>query len=107
MAEERNLGVARAAESDDVDSTKAELQRRMEEARESITQTVAEIKDTVSNQYANVRETISQSLDWREQFRRRPAAFVAGAVGVGFLVGYSVGGAFGDDEDELTERYYE
>jgi ElaB/YqjD/DUF883 family membrane-anchored ribosome-binding protein len=111
MAEERTLATARAAEpaeDEAYDPTKAELQRRMEEARESITQTVAEIKDTVSTQYQNVRETISQSLDWREQFRRRPAAFVAGAVGVGFLVGYSVGGTFGgDDEDELTERYYE
>jgi hypothetical protein len=56
-----------------------------------------------------VRETISQSLDWREQYRRRPAAFTVGAVGVGLLVGYSVGGALmgGSDEDELTERYYE
>ena len=111
MAEERTLATARAAEvpgNEADDPTKAELQRRMEEARESITQTVAEIKDTVSTQYQNVRETISQSLDWREQFRRRPAAFVAGAVGVGFLVGYSVGGAaFGEDEDELNERYYE
>ena len=110
MAEERTLATARATEEASVeadDPTKAELQRRMEEARESITQTVAEIKDTVSNQYQNVRETISQSLDWREQFRRRPAAFVAGAVGVGLLVGYSIGGTFGDDEDELNERYYE
>jgi ElaB/YqjD/DUF883 family membrane-anchored ribosome-binding protein len=112
MAEERTLATARAAEAAEGsadDPTKAELQRRMEEARESITQTVSEIKDTVSTQYQNVRETISQSLDWREQFRRRPAAFAAGAVGVGFLVGYSVGGAFAgdDDEDELTERYYE
>jgi ElaB/YqjD/DUF883 family membrane-anchored ribosome-binding protein len=110
MAEERTLATARAAETagEAEDPTKAELQRRMEEARESITQTVSEIKETVSSQYQNVRETISQSLDWREQFRRRPAAFVAGAVGVGFVVGYSVGGALsGDDEDELTERYYE
>ncbi|HLL74755.1 MAG TPA: hypothetical protein VK421_05780 [Pyrinomonadaceae bacterium] len=111
MAEERTLATARAAEAasgEADDPTKAELQRRMEEARESITQTVSEIKDTVTTQYQNVRETISQSLDWREQFRRRPVAFAAGAVGVGFLVGYSVGGAFGDDdEDELAERYYE
>lgn len=112
MAEERTLATARATEAasgEADDPTKAELQRRMEEARESITQTVGEIKDTVTTQYQNVRETISQSLDWREQFRRRPVAFAAGAVGVGFLVGYSVGGAFGDedDEDELAERYYE
>ncbi|HEY1404914.1 MAG TPA: hypothetical protein VGB05_12350, partial [Pyrinomonadaceae bacterium] len=68
MAEERTLGTARAPETTDTaddDVTKAELQRRMDEARESITQTVSEIKDTVTTQYQNVRETISQSLDWR------------------------------------------
>ncbi len=107
MAEERHLATARAPEApDDADTTKEELQRRMEEARESITQTVTDIKDTVSNQYQNVRETISQSLDWREQYRRRPIAFAAGAAGVGLLVGYSVGGAVMGEPD-LVERYYE
>lgn len=108
MAEERHLATARAAEDvpADDDATKAELQRRMEEARESITQTVTEIKETVTNQYQNVRETISQSLDWREQFRRRPVAFTVGAAGVGLVLGYSIGGAFGG-ESEMPDRYYE
>lgn len=107
MAEERYLGTARAPEApDDTDATKAELQRRMEEARESITQTVSEIKETVTNQYESVRESISQTLDWREQYRRRPVAFAAGAAGVGLLVGYSVGSAvFG--ESDFVERYHE
>jgi len=45
MAEERDLALARAQADvgDDEDATKAELQRRMEEARESISQTVTEI----------------------------------------------------------------
>jgi len=109
MAEERTLGTARAPETTDTaddELTKAELQRRMEEARESITQTVTEIKDTVTTQYQNVRESISQSLDWREQYRRRPVEFTVAALGVGLLVGYSVGGAFGRDS-EMPERYYE
>jgi ElaB/YqjD/DUF883 family membrane-anchored ribosome-binding protein len=108
MAEERNTGLARAPEPlTDTDATKEELQRRMEEARESITQTVAEIKETVTTQYQQVRESISDTLDWREQYRRRPVAFSAGALGVGLLLGYSVGGAFGggsdDDDDYDTE----
>ena len=112
MAEERNLATARApeaadAESDAVDPTKAELQRRMDEARESITNTVHEIKETVTNQYQNVRETISQQLDWREQYRRRPVVFAAGAIGVGALVGYSLGGALFGSDDDLADRYYE
>ena len=73
MAEERYLATARALDPDgDTDATKEELQRRMEEARESITETVSEIKETITNQYQNVRESISQTLDWREQYRRRP-----------------------------------
>jgi hypothetical protein len=103
MAEERNLGVARAEESDDTDSTKAELQRRMEEARESITQTVTEIKDTVANQYQAVRDTVSEALDWREQFRKRPVAFSIGALSAGFFLGYTVAGTFKGD----GSAYYE
>jgi ElaB/YqjD/DUF883 family membrane-anchored ribosome-binding protein len=97
MAEERNLGVARAPENlSDDDATKAELQRRMEEARESISQTVTEIKDTVSNQYQNVRESINEALDWKEHYRKRPVAFTVGALSFGFLLGYEYN-SFGSD----------
>src|SRR3954466_13068878 len=103
MAEERNLGLVRASEdSADIDPTKAELQRRMEEARESITQTVSEIKDTVVTQYQQVKDTISDSLDWREQYKRHTLPFTVGAFAAGALIGYTVMGAFkgeGDDED--------
>ncbi|MBV9211007.1 MAG: hypothetical protein JOZ52_10280 [Acidobacteria bacterium] len=99
MAEERNLGVARAPETDE-DYTKAELQRRMEEARESITQTVTEIKDTVAQSYNSVKESVTDALDWREQFRKRPVAWTVGALGVGLVVGYSLGGAIIPERDE-------
>ena len=106
MAEERNVGLARAPEVEpDPEATKEELQRRMEQARESITQTVTEIKDTVATQYQQVRESISDTLDWREQYRRRPLAFSIGAAGVGLLLGYSVAGAFSGDEDERDYLY--
>jgi hypothetical protein len=103
MAEERDLAMARATDEGGAEPSKAELQRRMEEARESISQTVAEIKDTVVNQYNAVKET----LDWREQYRRRPVAWSVGALGVGLVVGYSVGGAFlgGGGEDEEDYDY--
>lgn len=102
MAEERNVGLARATDSSaDADTTKAELQRRMEEARESITQTVTEIKDTVVNQYQQVRENISETLDWREQYRRHTLPFTLTAFAVGTFVGYTVMGAFkGEGHDE-------
>src|SRR2546423_1727819 len=108
MAQERNLATARALEADapDTDPSKEELQRRMEEARDSITQTVSDIKETVTTQYQNVRETISQTLDWREQYRRRPVAFTIGAMGAGVIAGYSIAGVF-IGEPGLDERYYE
>src|SRR2546423_138674 len=94
MAENTILATARAADTpDDDEATKAELQRRMEQARETITQTVTEIKDTVANQYQSVRETINETLDWREQFRKRPVAWSVGALSVGLLVGYGLAGA--------------
>lgn len=112
MAEERNLGLARVTDSadDDVDQTKAALQRRMEEARESISQTVTEIKDTVVNQYQQVRENISDTLDWREQYRRHTLPFTLTAFAVGTFVGYTVMGAFkggGDDEDYDEEGTFD
>ncbi len=113
MAEERNVGLARANDSTaDADSTKAELQRRMEEARESITQTVTEIKDTVVTQYQQVKENISDTLDWREQYKRHTLPFTLTAFAVGTFVGYTVMGAFkgegGDDDyDDETEDAFD
>src|ERR1044072_3536214 len=106
MAEERNLGLARvtdSADDDDVDQTKAALQRRMEEARESISQTVTEIKDTVVNQYQQVRENISDKLDWREQYKRHTLPFTLTAFAVGTFVGYTVMGAFKGEGDNYDE----
>jgi len=80
MAEERTLGLARAWENDQP-SSKEELQRRMDEARDSITNTVTEIKETVVQQYENVKD----ALDWREHYKRQPVAWSLGAAGVGFF----------------------
>src|SRR4051794_28072621 len=100
MAQERNLGTARAADTTSTDDrTKAELQRQMDEARDSISNTVNEIKDTVTNQYQYVKSSVSEALDWREQFKKRPIAWSAGALSVGFLLGYVVAGAVKGDEE--------
>ena len=83
MAEERTLGLARAHEQTAEEPSKEELQRRLGEARDSISNTVTEIKETVANQVQAVKDT----LDWREQFKKRPVAWSAGAAGVGFRAG--------------------
>lgn len=96
MVEEGTLGLVRSNEPSgplskpDQDSSKDDLQHRMEAARESISNTVDEIKDTVVNQYESVKESVSQTLDWHEQVKRRPVAWSAGALGAGFIVGYGV-----------------
>jgi len=100
MAEERALGLARAPERREDGLSKEDLQLRMEEARDSISQTVTEIKDTVSQQY----ETVKDALDWREHFKKRPVAWTLGAAGVGFFVGYGIAAAIKDDGD--AEDYY-
>ena len=102
MAEERTLGLARARETSNEtwgeEPSKEELQRRMEEARDSITNTVTEIKENVAQQVENVKD----ALDWREHFKRQPLAWSLGAAGVGFFVGYGIAAAVtGDDRDEI------
>ena len=100
MAEERTLGVARALELADEEPSKEQLQRRMEEARDSISHTVTEIKDTVVNQYQSVKDQINETLDWREHVRKRPILWTAGALGVGVSVGYCIASTIkGEDEE--------
>jgi hypothetical protein len=105
MAEERTLGLARAEEQTGEEPSKQELQRRLDEARDSISHTVTEIRETVANQVQAVKET----LDWREQFKKRPVAWSCGAAGVGFLVGYGLAAMIkGDGEsdyDSAISRY--
>jgi len=86
MAEERTLGLARAQEHTADEPSKEELQRRLDQARGSITSTVSEIKETVANQVQAVKDT----LDWREQFKKRPVVWSAAAMGVGFCTGYCI-----------------
>lgn len=103
MAEERTLGLARAEEDVFAEPSKEELQRRMDEARDSISNTVTEIKETVANQVQAVKET----LDWREQFKRRPVAWSVGAAGIGFMVGYGLAATVkGDGREDETAAHY-
>jgi hypothetical protein len=98
MAEERTLGLARARDIDGEDDSKEALQRRMELARDSISNTVTEIKENVAQQV----ETVKDALDWREHFKKAPVAWSLGAAGVGFFVGYGLAAALtGDDYDKV------
>jgi hypothetical protein len=91
-------------------ASKAALKRQMEEARDSISDTVAEIKSVVTHQYEEVRETVEsvregvgEVLDWRTEFERNPLVWGAGAVSVGILVGFGIARAF-DEREEPRPR---
>ncbi|MEO8436066.1 MAG: hypothetical protein ABI596_14290 [Pyrinomonadaceae bacterium] len=103
MAEERTLGVARARDLTDEEPSKEELQRRMEEARDSISHTVTEIKDTVVNQYQSVKDQINETLDWREHVRKRPVLWTAGALGVGVSVGYCIASTIKGESEQYDD----
>jgi hypothetical protein len=106
MAEERALGLARAQDYTAEEPSKEALQRRAEEARDSISSTVTEIKETVANQVQAVKDT----LDWREQFKKRPVVWSAAALGVGFCTGYCIANyakGDGDDYRSAIDRYGE
>src|ERR1051325_2472154 len=107
MAEERTLGLARAPEkSTEGEASKKELQRGLGGGRDSNSSTVTEIKETVAHQVQAVKDT----LDWREQFKKRPVVWSAAALGVGFCTGYCIASyAKGDDDDygSSIDRYRE
>jgi hypothetical protein len=102
MAEEGTLGLVRAQEKPAENLSKEDLQQRLDETRQSISETVTEIKETVQHQVQAVKDT----LDWREQVKRRPVAWSAGALGVGFAVGYCLA-ANVLDPDETTSYEHE
>jgi hypothetical protein len=95
MAVKKSAGRASAPAVEE-EPTKAELQRRMEEAREDISQTVEEIKDTVTESYESVKETVVETLDWREQFRKHSIAWSLGALAVGYVVGTGIAASLHD-----------
>src|SRR5919112_497190 len=92
----KKSSVTRSAPAIAEEPTKAELQRRMEEAREDISQTVEEIKDTVTESYESVKETVAETLDWREQFRKHSVAWSLGALAVGYVVGTGLAASLDD-----------
>ena len=109
MTEKGTPRLARAHDAIDDELLKEELQRRLDKARESISQTVTEIKDTVVHRYESVKdrvsETLEETLDWREQFRQRPVTWSLGAIGVGFITGYWIAASDDSDHDDEPHDY--
>src|SRR5438067_3828868 len=71
--------------------SKRQLQHRMEQTRESLSETVGEIRETVDHELRAVRKTVSGVLDYREQFQKEPLVWSLGALSAGFALGYTIG----------------
>jgi hypothetical protein len=71
--------------------SKRELQRQMEQTRESLSETVSEIKETVDQEVRAVKKTVTGVLDYREQFQKEPLVWSLGALSAGFALGYTIG----------------
>lgn len=84
--------------------SKAQLQQRIEETRDSISQTVDEIKETVSDQYDAVKETVSDVIGWNEEFSKNPLVWGLGALSVGLIMGYSIAVVRQDDKPAGRRR---
>ena len=91
MAEERVIESDASGRSVPRRRAKAELQRQMNEARDSISQAVEEIKETVEGQYEAVKRTVNGVLAWRDQFQKDPIVWSVGALAAGFALGYTLG----------------
>lgn len=78
----------------------AELQRRLHDTRNSITETVAEMKSTMNTQYNTAKDRAVESLDWKLQMRKYPVAACLGALAVGYLAGRGLASATDEHEDE-------
>ena len=90
MAEKRSRARAGEGETEDEGLSKVQLQRRIEETRESISQTVEEIKETVTDQYEAVKDTVADVIGWNEEFSKNPVVWGLGAMSVGLIIGYSI-----------------
>lgn len=80
-------------ESPSSDPARAEVEKRIGEARASINQTVERLTETVHDQVDAVTTTVSGVLTMSEQFQREPLAWSLGALSAGFAMGYSLGRA--------------
>src|ERR1043165_375967 len=69
--------------------SKQELQRQMEQTRESLAETLGEIKETISQEVSTVKNTVSGVLDYREEFQKEPLVWSLGALSAGFALGYT------------------
>lgn len=88
---ERRTARTQAKPANGEEFSKDELQREMQQTRESLAVTVEDIRETVNDQYQTVKETVSGVLDFRELFKKEPLIWSLGSLSAGFALGYTMG----------------
>lgn len=105
MASSPTAAKTHAIENEEADP-KQDLERRIEESRDSITHTVQDIKDAVADEYESIKRGISETFDWHEQFRKHPIAWMFGSLAVGYVLGNSLASAYsGTKRDDQLLSY--
>jgi ElaB/YqjD/DUF883 family membrane-anchored ribosome-binding protein len=60
----------------------------MGETPDEIKREIELTRERISSNLNQLETRVRTTLDWRTQFDKRPWAFVGGAFGVGFLIGW-------------------
>ena len=60
----------------------------MGETPDEIKREIEETRQRIGANLSQLENRAKQALDWRSQFARRPWAFVGGAFGAAFLLGW-------------------
>jgi hypothetical protein len=60
----------------------------MGETPDEIKREIEQTRERISSNLAQLEQRVHTALDWRAQFDRRPWAFVGGAFGAAFLLGW-------------------
>jgi len=60
----------------------------MGETPDEIKREIEQTRERISSNLTQLERRVESALDWRAQFDRRPWAFLGGAAGAGFLLGW-------------------
>lgn len=66
----------------------AEDQAKLAPSPEALKAELERAREQIVSSAAALREEVAMTTHWRQWVRRRPGLFLAGAVALGFLIGY-------------------
>jgi len=112
----KQMEETRASLTEKLEALENQVTEKVEATTEAVSGTVEAVKETVENVTETVQETVhtvAETFNFRRQFERHPWLMFGGAVTVGCLAAYFLGGKshrngrhdwHGDPEPETTSR---